>query len=651
MSDNLIMPDLAVLATLDPKKNISCASPTQPHSDSSRDTALNQSVYRGLGEGLPLFQRTEHPHYAGPVAKPTPKKIELRDYQQRMVGDVYGHIKGRIQRILAVIIMGGGKTYTSAWMIRDAVKRGHRCVFLVALNVLLEQTAESLRDLGVTCTILQGDRKVDPEASVIVASCQTIQARLRRGHRLEDLLGTPKLVVVDEAHNTAYLSVYEAIEDHYLDAGTIFLGLTATPWRLSKKEWLGQKFDALVVGPQPPELIQRGAAVPCRGFTLTGAFDLETLRIRNGDYVDSDISNQACRPEALEHVVREWLRIARTRTTLMVGATVEQAAKTCQQFKRHGIPAEIIVGSTSQDERKAIFERVKAGQTRVICSVGCLTAGFNLPRIDCILYVRATKSKALFHQTAGRGSRPYPGKTDYLLLDFGGNLKRHGNPMGYQVYDISEKLQEENPAPTKTCPECSAEVNIFAQVCPHCGYEFSGDVLQEETDLVLQELNEYVDKFTKRKIKQVREWRKTAYLQNQSPDTAIEQFVSAYGHNPPSEWLLHATLGKRVSQKRKLGYLDYLEKHCKRTRWADQWIRFHLSLEFGTSDLEQLQLFRQWGEVLEVPYSASWAEVKARYLEKIQDLPDGHPDHEVMGLALADAREDFTEAQQVEVAR
>ena len=583
-------------------------------------------------------------------AAPAPN-ITLRAYQQAMVAETYEHIRKGQRRVLLVVIMGAGKTVTSAWVIRDAVSRGHRCLFLVSLNVLLEQTAKTLRGLGVSCTILQGGRVVDGSAPVIVGSAQTIHSRVRRGQSLDDLLGPLGLVVVDEAHNTAYLDAYGQIEAHYAPAGTRFIGLTATPWRLSKDEYLGQHFDALVTGPQPPDIVAMGGAVPCRGYTLAGALDLETLNTRAGDYIDSQIASQATRPEALAHVVKEWRRLASNRCTLMVGATVDQAIQTCKAFLDDGIEAEVVVGSTSQEERAAIFQRVKDGQTKVICSVGCLTAGFDLPKIDCVLYVRATKSKALFFQTAGRGSRPYPGKTDYLLIDFGGNLKRHGNPMGYQVYDIGPKP----PKPTldgltKTCPECGAEVNNFAQACPECGYEFTGDeAMDNQDDLVLASLNEFVDKFTRGKIKALRGWRKSAYLSGESPDTAIEKFSATYGHTPPTEWLHHATLGKRVSQKRKLVYLDYLEKHCKKNRWADQWIRFHLGLEFGTGDLEKLDLFRQWGEVLEVPYSASWAEVKARYLEKIRDLPDGHPDHEVMALAMQDAKEDFA-AGSLEVA-
>jgi hypothetical protein len=473
-----------------------------------------------------------------------------------------------------------------------------------------------------------------------VASCQTIFARTRRGVALDALLGNPKLFVVDEAHNTAYLEIYESIEQHYHPRGAIFLGLTATPWRLSRKQWLGQRFDAMVEGPQPPDIIKLGGAVPCRGYSLTGAIDLETLHVRAGDYIDSEIASQATRPEALAHVVTEWMRLCSDRPTLMVGATVRQAEATMDQFVAQGVAAELIVGTTPQAERLAIYGRVQAGQTKIICSVGCLTAGFDLPCISAILYVRATKSRGLFHQTAGRGSRPSPGKGDYLLLDFGGNLKRHKNPMGYQVYDIGEPPPFDIEASTKTCYSCMAEINIFARFCPECGAEFGGDSAGT-ADLVLAELNEYVDKATKEKIKMLRYWRAEAFKRGHSPDRPIERFTHEYGHAPPAEWLRHAALGRRnSSQKRKLEFLNWLTEKSRGGPWADGWIAYHLRLEFGGDDIESLGIFRCWDEVLGLPYSADWQAVKAAYRERIRDLPDGHPDHEILALAYGDAAED-----------
>ena len=47
-----------------------------------------------------------------------------------------------------------------------------------------------------------------------------------------------------------------------------------------------------------------------------------------------------------------------------------------------------------------------------------LTEGFDSPAVDCIVCLRATKSKSLFAQIVGRGTRLYPGKDHLLLLDF-----------------------------------------------------------------------------------------------------------------------------------------------------------------------------------------------------------------------------------------
>jgi superfamily II DNA or RNA helicase len=561
------------------------------------------------------------------TATKTQTVIELRDYQQAMRREVYQHIRDGQNRILAVVIMGAGKTYLSAAMLHDAVSKGHQCLFLVKLNVLIDQTLESLEEFGIHATALQGDRPVDPNAPVLVASLQTIAARVRRGASLDQLIGRPRLIVGDEAHILSFDRTYLAIEEYGLGHGATLLGLTATPWRRSRKEWLGMRFDVCVEGPQPPEIIKRGKALPCRGFTIGGVLDLDTLTVRAGEFVDSDISTQASRPEALAHVVGEWKRLCGDRPSMMVGATVAQAEAQAAAFCEAGVTAEVIVGSTSGDERKAIFRRVQSGETMVICSVGCLTAGFNLPCLSAILYVRATKSKALFHQTAGRGSRPFPGKDDYLLLDFGGNLKSHGNPMSHQDYDISEPKPIEVASMTKTCFNCGAEISNFARICPECGAEFGGDGPEDEQLEIfeLAQLSEFGDKVTREKYGFIRRQRHQAFKAGLSPDLPLNRFHDVFGHNPPAEWMQGASLRhSKPSQKRKLSYLEYLERHCLLTGdKADRWFQFHWSLEFGPgASLMDAGLFDpRWHLILGVDLTSDWATIKAAYREAVAATP------------------------------
>ena len=565
--------------------------------------------------------------------------IELRDYQKEMIGGVYKAIRDGKKRILLIALMGLGKTVLSGWIMRDATSRGKRCLFLVPLTVLIDQTIETLEALGVHCSALQGDRHYDPTALVTVASLQTIASRLRSGQSLQDILGEKHLLFADEAHVTAFDTVYPDLENFVLASGGVCIGMTATPWRLSKKQWLGQKYDQAIQGPQPPEAIRLGAVVPCRGFRIGGVFDLEKLKVTNGDYTLDSIAQQATTPDALKFVVSEWRRLASDRPTLMVGATVEQVRKTAQAFESKRIKTALIIGETPHQERLAIFEQVNSGEVQVICSVGCLTAGFNLPAISAIVYVRATKSRALFFQTAGRGSRPAPGKTDFLLLDFGGNLTRFGNPMSKQDYKISEPSKPTPIDPYKQCPDCGEDVLVFAKVCPGCGYEFSGS--DSESDISIALLVEYLDRDTKEKIVNLRRWRKESYTLGTSPDSAIDRFYHQYRQHPPTEWLKHACLRKNASARSKQEFLDYLDRSYKgHPRWAKTWLEYHLAIEFGTSDFSQL-FQRDWRAVLGVPYSASWQQVKLAYIEKIRVLTEADQElADELNAALDDARED-----------
>lgn len=573
-------------------------------------------------------------------------KITLRPYQQEMVGKLYAAIRDGKQRLLWIALMGLGKTILSSWVMRDAVNRGKTCVFLVPYTVLIDQTIETLELLDVHCSALQGSRRCDRNAPIIVASMQTITARFGR-QTLDEILGQRDLVFVDEAHETAFHSQYQHLEEWCLSRGGYAIGMTATPWRLSRKQWLGQRFDIVIEGPQPPEAIRLGAVVPCRPFRIGGVFDLEALRVKStGDYSEGDMSDQATRPEALGHVVSEWFRLASDRKTIMVGSTVAQAKATQKAFDQAGISTALIVGDTPLAERQAIFQRVREDTIQIICSVGCLTAGFNLPCISCVLYVRATRSRSLFYQTAGRACRPADGKTDFVLLDFGGNVGRFGNPMALQNYAIQGEY-EEQPPPLKTCPECNAEVLVFVQICPECGYVFSeGEQLElEEPDTELGQLTEYVDKFTRQQIADLRRWRKQAWKDRTKPDKPIEQFNTVYGFTPPNTWMQHACLGKRVSTRRKMAFIEYLEESYNGSPWfAEQWLCYHLQIEFGVSDLAKI-CDRNWGEILDLPYSASWAQVKAAYMERMKYETDP-----TVALALNAALDDASdELQQISI--
>ena len=70
----------------------------------------------------------------------------------------------------------------------------------------------------------------------------------------------------------------------------------------------------------------------------------------------------------------------------------------------------------------------------------------------------------------GRGFRLHETKTDCLVLDYGGNILRHGPVDAIEIKEKSGKGSGD--APAKECPQCLAIVHAAVQTCPDCGYAF-----------------------------------------------------------------------------------------------------------------------------------------------------------------------------------
>lgn len=98
-----------------------------------------------------------------------------------------------------------------------------------------------------------------------------------------------------------------------------------------------------------------------------------------------------------------------------------------------------------------------------------LTTGFDAPNIDCVALLRPTNSPGLYYQMVGRGFRLDPTKDNCLVLDFGGNILRHGPVDALEIKDRSSGNGE---APAKECPQCQAVIHAAYSLCPECGYEF-----------------------------------------------------------------------------------------------------------------------------------------------------------------------------------
>ena len=399
------------------------------------------------------------------------ERAGLRPYQIEVVARVESCVSAGQRRALVVLPMGGGKTILAAKIISDYVARGGRVMVLAHRRELISQASAKLHAVGIDHGIIQAGFPTRPGEHVQVASVQTLHARAVRTAGME--MPAADLVVVDEAHHVR-ARTYRQILAAYPNA--IVVGLTATPCRTDGRG-LGACFDVLVEGPSVAELVAGGFLVPTRVYAPSTP-DLTGVQIKRGDYAENALAERMNDAKLVGDVIVHWHRLADRRRTVVFATGVAHSLHLRDEFRRSGVMAEHIDGSTPTEERDAILGRLAAGTVEVVCNCAVLTEGWDRPEVSCLVLARPTKSMALYRQMTGRVLRPAPFKTDALVLDHAGAIFEHGFAEDPVEWSLGEDHRAESRAQKSrrssprmralaSCPECSA-VRWEGDPCGSC---------------------------------------------------------------------------------------------------------------------------------------------------------------------------------------
>lgn len=342
----------------------------------------------------------------------------LRPYQVDAVTSVLEQFRTGRRSTLLELPTGCGKTVVFAEIARRGVARGRRVLVLAHRTELLEQAAEKLAGAGVRAEIEQGARHAT-DAPVVIASVQTL-----RGARLDSWPADSfALVVIDEAHHAVATS-YRAVLDHFTSARV--LGVTATPDRGDGKA-LRDVFESVAFRYELRQAIRDGwlARIRARRIVVEGV-DLGSVRTRAGDLDRGELATVMGDEAALHGVAVPLLELAGERRTIVFAVDVAHAHRLAEVLNRY-VPSVACAadGSASAAVRAATLKEFRAGSFRVLVNCSLYTEGFDEPTIACVVVARPTKSRALYAQMIGRGTRLAPGKGDCLVLDFTGTAGRH----------------------------------------------------------------------------------------------------------------------------------------------------------------------------------------------------------------------------------
>ena len=395
--------------------------------------------------------------------------LELRPYQAEAISAIEDAERRGVRRPLLGLPTGTGKTVIFAALIR---RRGGSALVLAHRDELLVQATDKIRQVDPAARLgLVKAEANEVEAPVVVASMQT----LARESRLVRLPRRFETVVVDEAHH-ATADSYRRVLD-WVDGSPLLLGVTATPERADGAS-LGEVWDEVVYSRSLLEMIRAGYLVDLRGLRVRLAFDFSRLRVSHGDFVDADAAAALTAADAPAHACAAYLEHAAGRKALLFTPTVELAHLMAEAFRARGVPAEAVDGSLPLEERRAILARLRSGETQVVANCAVLTEGFDEPSVDCVIVARPTRSRILYVQMIGRGTRTFPNKRDCLIIDLVGATERHdlltlpqlfglGDAEALEDRTVTEALEREHAAAaasaTTEAPLVAEEVDLFRE--------------------------------------------------------------------------------------------------------------------------------------------------------------------------------------------
>ena len=356
---------------------------------------------------------------------------------------------------LVVLPTGGGKTYTaSMWLLKNAIDKRKKILWIAHRQMLLDQAAESFQKFAYTevvphissfCfRIVSGasshDRTSDirPGDNLLIVSKDSIGRNI---DRLDQWLKGEKelYLIVDEAHHSTAKTYRKVID--YVKAkvpNLKLIGLTTTPFRTAEEEqgllaniYTDGISDGRVVHGDVgityqiglKELINRQIlAKPIFESFYTDEEYGDSLgvdaweSIQHLDVLPDEVAQQMADSAARNKLIVETYKAKQNDygQTILFAVNVVHAIQLTSLFKKAGIKADFIVSSVkdaitgvtiSREDNERKLEDYRNGKLQVLINVNILTEGVDLPKTKTVFLARPTVSSILMTQMVGRALR------------------------------------------------------------------------------------------------------------------------------------------------------------------------------------------------------------------------------------------------------
>ena len=411
--------------------------------------------------------------------------IAGRPYQVRAIKAVADAFDRKQRGALLAMATGSGKTRTTIALV-DLLQRANwakRVLFLADRTALVRQAVNTFKgQLPGSTTVNLVDEKAT-DGRVYVSTYPTMM------NLIDDVDGDGvrrfgpghfDLIVIDEAHRSVYAK-YGAIFE-YFDA--LLVGLTATPkdevdhntYRLFHLE------DGVPTDAYPlDEAVEQGYLVPPKGLAVGTRFlrsgiayaDLSEAEKDDWDALDWGESgppdevgaeelnrflfNEDTADLVLQTLMTHGRRVAggdRVGKTIIFAKNQRHAEFVQQRFdlaypEYAGAFARVITHATPYAQSLIDDFGALDKAPHIAISVDMLDTGIDVPEVVNLVFFKAVRTTSKFWQMIGRGTRLCPDlygpgrdKTDFLVLDFCGNLEYFGQDLPGAETSLSKSLSQ-----------------------------------------------------------------------------------------------------------------------------------------------------------------------------------------------------------------
>ena len=435
--------------------------------------------------GEPNARPDPYVEVEGPYSLP-----ELHGYQRAVVDNVRELIRsnGALGERRGMISMptGSGKTRVAVQAIVEAIREDDfkgGILWVADRDELCEQAVEAWRQVWASEGTQQARLRISRmwagqprplptgEMHVIVATIQTLSAKIARQPESYEFLADFKLLVFDEAHRSVAPTFTSVMEElgltRWRRAGEpTLIGLTATPYRghdVRETARLVSRYsnNRLDVGAfdsdDPQDVIQElqnmrvlakadHATIDGGRFSLTIA---ELAQAERNPWLPQSAEARIARdPSRTQRIVDEYrtriLNVSPERPwpTLIFATSVEHSkviAALLSSIEVNGrkIRARAVSAYTDRAVRRRIVEEFRSGEISALVNYGIFREGFDAPMTRAIIVARPVYSPNLYFQMIGRGLRGKKngGNDRCLILNVRDNIDNYGADLAFSDLD------------------------------------------------------------------------------------------------------------------------------------------------------------------------------------------------------------------------